>query len=324
MPRMTEGDPRGIFISYRRSDSQAWAGRLADDLRQYYGRENVFLDLDSNRAAQDYTVQLRAALRRSRAVVAVIGPGWLSASRDGSTRIHDPADLVRQELETAFGTGIALLVVLVGGAAPPARQQLPESLAPLATIQVSRMADVDWEYDLGRLIETLERHGVVAVRGAGKPAQLADWEPTSGRKYERVVQASRRRALDGVVGAVEALAYKDRKVFPEAAQVEFRAMGRQITVKVLDDGAGQSRLVVDYPTVKASVAAAGTVALGVATAGVGLLYGAASWAGLRAWERRFGRGFLDNVERVLEGRGVGEDSAVPRGVSDWRNRNREV
>jgi hypothetical protein len=321
---MTEGDPRGIFISYRRSDSQAWAGRLADDLRQYYGRENVFLDLDSNRAAQDYTVQLRAALRRSRAVVAVLGPSWLSTSRDGSARIHDPADLVRQELETALGTGIALLVVLVGGAAPPARQQLPQSLAPLATIQVSRMADEDWEYDLGRLVETLERHGVVATRGEGKQPQLAEWEPTASRKYERVVQASRRRALDGVVGVVEALAYKDRKVFAEAAQVEFRAMGRQITVKVLDDGAGRSRLVVEYPTVKAGTAAAGTVAIGVLTGGAALLPAGVSWVALRAWERRFARGFLDNVERILEGRGVGEDSAVPRGLSDWRNRNRDV
>jgi TIR domain len=324
MPRMTEGEPRGIFISYRRADSQAWTGRLANDLRQYYGRENIFLDLDSNRAAQDYIVQLRAALGRSRAVVAVLGPEWLSASRDGSARIHDPADLVRQELETALGTGIALVVVLVGGAVPPTRQQLPESLGPLATIQVSRMADEDWEYDLGRLIETLERHGVVASRSEGRPAQIAEWEPTSNRKYERVVQASRRRALDGVLGVVEALAYKERKVFAEAAQVGFRAMGRQVTVKVLDDAAGRSRLVVEYPTIRAGTAAAGTVAATVLTGGAALLPVGASWVALRAWERRFARGFLDNVERVLQGRGVGEDSAVPRGLSDWRNRNRDV
>lgn len=320
MSRTTESNPRGLFISYRRADSKPWAGRLADDLREYYGRENVYLDLDSNRTAQSYSNQISEALKKSRVAIAVIGPKWLIATSDGpSRRIDTQGDLVRQELEMALNTGIALVTVLVGGAIVPTPDQLPNSLRALSSIQAARMADEDWEYDLGRLIESLERHGLAARRAQSK-AQGEDWEPITPRRYERTVQASRRRALDGVIGTVEALAYKERRIYPEAANVTFRATSRTVTVKVLDAGPGQSKVVVEYPTIKAGVAALGAAALGAATGGVGLV----AWPALRAWERRFAAGFLDNVERVLEGRGVGEDSSIPRGLSDWRNRSREV
>jgi len=36
-----------IFISYRRSDSAAIAGRIRDRLAQYYGADAIFIDIDS-------------------------------------------------------------------------------------------------------------------------------------------------------------------------------------------------------------------------------------------------------------------------------------
>jgi hypothetical protein len=181
------------------------------------------------------------------------------------------------------------------------------------------MSDDDWEYDLGRLIESFERHGIVASF-VDPRAQVTEWEPTKVTRYERTLQATRRRALDATTGVVDTLGYRDRRIFPEAAQVSFRATGRTVTAKVLDVGPGKSKVVVEFPTIKAGVAAAGAIALGSATAGLGVL----AWPALRAWERRFAKGFLDNVQNVLEGRGVGEDSGVPRGLSDWRNRKREI
>jgi hypothetical protein len=181
------------------------------------------------------------------------------------------------------------------------------------------MSDEDWEYDLGRLLESFERHGLVA-RLVEPNVPVEDWKATTAKRYERTVQASRRRALDAVIGAVEALGYKDRQVFPEAAQVAFRATGRLVNAKVVDSGPGRSTVVVEFPTLKTGVMAASALGLAYLTAGLSL----AAWPALRAWERRFAKGFLDNVQGVLEGRGVGEDSAVPRGLSDWRNRSREL
>ena len=43
---------------------------------------------------------------------------------------------------------------------------------------------------------------------------------------------------------------------------------------------------------------------------------------LRALERRFAVGFLDNVQRVLDGRGIGPDSALPPGLEKWREQSR--
>jgi hypothetical protein len=315
----TAANRRGIFISYRRADSKPWTGRLANDLRAYYGRDRVYLDLDSTRAAQDYRHQIDEALGLARVAIAVIGPRWLAEQDQGGVRrIDNPDDVVRCELESALSSGIALATVLVGGATVPPADQLPGSLRAISTIHANRMSDEDWEYDLGRLLESFERHGLFASL-VEPSAPMGDWQPTTHRSYERTVKATRRRALDAVIGTVEALGYKDRRVLPEAAQVSFRATGRTIAAKVVDAKAGYSKVVVEYPTLKAGVAAAGTLLL--ATGGP---LGLVAWPALRAWERRFAKGFLDNVQRVLEGRGIGEDSAVPRGVSDWLNRSREV
>jgi hypothetical protein len=316
----TERNPQGIFISYRRSDSTSWTGRLTDDLREYFGQDNVYRDVDSNRAAQNYLMQVRESIGAARVAMAVIGPDWLAGTEPSARpRLHDPNDPVRHELETILTAGIALIPVLVGGASMPPATRLPESLSALSTIHASRMSDSDWQYDLGRLLEALERHGLFATFSQPEATQV-DWQPTSSKRYERVVLASRRRALDATVGAVEALAYKDRKVFAEAAQVTFSAALRTVVAKVVDEGPGRSRIILEYPAVKASLVASGAGLLAAMKGGVGLL----AWPALRAWERRFAVGFLNNVQGVLEGRGVGEDSAIPRGVSDWRNRNREV
>jgi hypothetical protein len=38
---------QGIFISYRREDAAAYAGRLYDSLVNHFGKKNVFIDIDS-------------------------------------------------------------------------------------------------------------------------------------------------------------------------------------------------------------------------------------------------------------------------------------
>src|SRR5687768_9631119 len=96
------GSRRRIFVCYRRGDSQPWAGRLADDLREYFGPHRVYRDIESNRAGTDFTVLLDQALDASRAVVVLIGPGWLEQDADGRPRLHDAGDVVRQEVERAL------------------------------------------------------------------------------------------------------------------------------------------------------------------------------------------------------------------------------
>lgn len=313
----------GIFISYRRSDSGPWTGRLADDLRAYFGADRIYRDCDSNRSAQDYVQQIGEALGSSRVVIAVLGNQWLDAvDGTGRRRLEDPNDLVRLELESALASGIALVPVVVAGAVMPREGQLPAGVQSLARLHAVRLADEDWHYDFGRLLETLERHGVVPSYDVRTGDEI-DFKRSisTTRKYERTVQASRRRALDAVIGAVELLKYPQIDLSHEAAQITFTAIGRQVTTAVVDAGAGRSTVVVSFASTKTGLLAAGAAVAVMAMANPLLGLG---WPALRAWERRFAKGFLDNVQRVLEGRDLGENSALPPGLEAWRNRKREV
>ena len=43
-----------IFISYRRQDTPGYAGRLSDDLRDRFGPDQVFMDIDTLRPGADF------------------------------------------------------------------------------------------------------------------------------------------------------------------------------------------------------------------------------------------------------------------------------
>ena len=86
--RAAPGSRNSIFISYRRSDSQDVVGRLADSLRRYFGPDRIYRDLDSNRFAEDYVVQIDDAFIRSRIVLAVLGPTWLTSRSIVRSNVH--------------------------------------------------------------------------------------------------------------------------------------------------------------------------------------------------------------------------------------------
>ena len=92
----------GIFISYRRDDSQAWAGRLYDALRRTFGPTRVFRDIDTLEAGVDYAEAIEQWLAKSDVVLVVIGPRWLTAADpNGRRRLDDPDDLARLEVAAA-------------------------------------------------------------------------------------------------------------------------------------------------------------------------------------------------------------------------------
>ena len=51
-----------IFISYRRDDTDAEAGRVFDRLAAEFGYRHVFIDVDSMPAAVDFTKELEGKL----------------------------------------------------------------------------------------------------------------------------------------------------------------------------------------------------------------------------------------------------------------------
>ena len=164
-----------IFISYRREDAPAHAGRLYDGLIDEFGAQQVFMDVDTLEPGVDFVERLHSAVGTADAVLVVIGRGWLNASNlDGERRLDDPEDFVRLEVGLALTGAPVVIPVLVGGATMPSEDDLPPELVQLARRNALTMIDSDWRSGLARLVAALRRIvDPVAEPGAkaGVPAE---------------------------------------------------------------------------------------------------------------------------------------------------------
>ena len=145
----------GIFVSYRRDDSQGFAGRLADDLSEILGSERVFRDIEIP-IGSDFTDELQRAIAASDALLVVIGKNWSAASAKGyESRLFEPTDWIRTEIEAALAQGKQVIPVLVGGASMPAPASLPDSIQRLVRMQAASMSDRHWDAEVRELTERL-------------------------------------------------------------------------------------------------------------------------------------------------------------------------
>ncbi|MGZ8269357.1 MAG: toll/interleukin-1 receptor domain-containing protein, partial [Burkholderiales bacterium] len=109
----------GVFISYRRKDSASQAGRLYDHLVARFGKERVFMDVDTIAPGEDFVRTIRESLAKTDTLLAVIGREWLQKDAAGARRIDAPEDHVRTEIAIALAGGTTVIPVLVGGASMP-------------------------------------------------------------------------------------------------------------------------------------------------------------------------------------------------------------
>lgn len=145
-----------LFLSYRREDSAGHAGRLRDDLAELLGDADIFMDIDSITAGEDFVGAIDEVLADCDVVLALIGPRWLAI--DGGTgypRIRQRGDFVRRELAAALERGVRLIPVLVQGATMPLERELPKDLTPLSRRNAFELSDRRWAYDIGELADLL-------------------------------------------------------------------------------------------------------------------------------------------------------------------------
>lgn len=147
-----------IFVSYRRDETSGHAGRLIDSLNRHFGKQRVFFDLQTLEPGVDWVEALERALEECEVLVAVIGRSWLTAAdKKGRRRLDNPDDPLRREVATALRRGVRVVPVLVQGAEMPETSELPADLAPLTRRQAIELTDSRWGYDVGRLMEALEK-----------------------------------------------------------------------------------------------------------------------------------------------------------------------
>jgi TIR domain-containing protein len=142
-----------VFINYRRDDSIGMAGRLHDRLAQTFGRGNLFMDVDNIPAGRDFEDYLNSQVAACDAMLAVIGPNWLTAKdENGQRRLDNPEDFVVIEIAAALARNIPVVPVLVDGARMPKAGELPDSLRPLVRRQAVEMRHAHFGKDAEALI----------------------------------------------------------------------------------------------------------------------------------------------------------------------------
>lgn len=122
-----------IFISYRRDDSPHAAGRIYDRLAEKFGRESIFIDINSIPFGVDYRHYVINTIRCCSAFLLIIGDQWLSNKDcNDNMRLNNPSDFLRIEIESAIQLNIPITPILVGRyASMPKENQLPISLKDL-------------------------------------------------------------------------------------------------------------------------------------------------------------------------------------------------
>lgn len=130
---------------------------LHDQLASYFGSDNVFIDVAGIEPGADFVNVLEQTLSTSDAVLAVIGPHWLTArTPDGSRRIDESDDYLRREILAAIDHGRRLIPVLVSQAAMPTPAELPASIAELSRRNAIALRDAHWHSDMDGLLRTLQ------------------------------------------------------------------------------------------------------------------------------------------------------------------------
>ncbi|MGB3764940.1 MAG: TIR domain-containing protein, partial [Phormidesmis sp.] len=152
-------NPKSIFISYRRTDSNPDTGRIYDRLVASFGETQVFKDTASIPLGVGLTEYINQSISQCQIVLAIIGKTWISATEkeDGTQRLANPKDFVRIELELALKRGITVVPVFLDGVSLPKPSQLPESLHPLLELNGIEIGhDPRFDADIERLVKDLK------------------------------------------------------------------------------------------------------------------------------------------------------------------------
>jgi TIR domain len=147
-----------IMISYRRQDSADVSCRIYEWLEEEFGRNSVFLDVDSIPCGVDFRKQLDEEVAKCDVFIAVIGPDWMGAKdSEDTSRLEDPEDFVRIEIESALTRKIPVIPVLVRGAKMPTAERLPPSMQDLRYRHGMEVRPgTDFHSDMNELIKRLK------------------------------------------------------------------------------------------------------------------------------------------------------------------------
>ena len=156
-----------FFISYRRKDTAPTAGRLYDRLRNEFGKENLFMDVDTISAGMDFVDAIEQAIKKADVLLVLLGDKWLSGDNSGATNLlQDPDDYVRKEITAALSNHKHIVPLLIDGAEMPTAV-LPDELKPFGQCHALKLSNSQFDSDFDSLrVKLIEATDIVGVPGA--------------------------------------------------------------------------------------------------------------------------------------------------------------
>jgi len=149
---------QSIFLSYRRQDTAAYAGRIYDRLAAKYGQDNVFMDIDRIEPGQDFVDAINHSVAEAGVLLVLIGREWIKMTdKSGVPRLDNPEDFVRLEILAGLEQKTVIIPVLLADAEMPSAQTLPLPLQPFARRNAIEISDSRFHSDVDRLIEAIEK-----------------------------------------------------------------------------------------------------------------------------------------------------------------------
>ena len=168
---------RAFFVSYRRDQGSFVARSLRSALAARFGDASVFMDVTAMSPA-------RSGHGKYKRPYSAAEPCWSSSAPTGSQRetpdrAHGgwtiPEDWVRREVEAGLGRPeVAVIPVLVDGAAMPKSSDLPLSLRPLSDRTAFVLTGVSFDQEVDALVDGIRRGQLSPLRHAGALHSTAD------------------------------------------------------------------------------------------------------------------------------------------------------
>jgi hypothetical protein len=224
----------GIFISYRRDDSQGEALHLFDNLKDRFGADRVFMDVTGIAPGKDFRQAIDGAVSACDVLIAIIGKKWIDhLDERGKRGLDDPTDFVRIETSSALRRDIAVIPVLVQGERMPRPDELPAELEALAWRNAFELRHNRWEVDVTELTKALEKILPIQTSSTSSPRDagqdggeqdtlLSQSSSKSSSKWRRVLPIVLSGAAVGSAILLIYLLNPERQVFPEPMYGEFR------------------------------------------------------------------------------------------------------
>jgi len=143
-----------VFVSYRRQDSSAMAGRIHDSLIKYFPKLDIFMDVEAIAGGENFSERIFSSIEQADIFICLIGNKW-AVSEDGEDRLHMPDDYVRKEIAAGLDSGCKVYPILLNECKFPDKRTLPVELKNLCTLNALELRDSRFNDDLLNIIENI-------------------------------------------------------------------------------------------------------------------------------------------------------------------------